>query len=140
MDPKRPYYLLIIDDDPDHRLLLKIAAMKTGLYSLMGTPADGQEALEVIKKCEDERGRLDLIITDLKMPRMDGIELTKILLQRPSSWDIPIVCFSSSDHPGDERRVLDAGCRAFFSKNENFHQLTAFFRSLEGFVTMPRGT
>ncbi|HKB89280.1 MAG TPA: response regulator [Opitutaceae bacterium] len=124
------YSLLIVDDDTDQRMIMEKAAMRTGLYSTIETAADGEEALYMINEYADEHGGLDLVLTDFKMPRMNGRELAQALQNGRSLTKVPIVCISASDDPADKQSALDAGCLAFYRKTGNVRDLIALFRSL----------
>jgi len=68
MSDKQPKTILVVDDEPDIRLFMEDYLMQ---YNVL-TASDGVEALEIIKENRDE---IDLVITDIRMPRMDGMEL-----------------------------------------------------------------
>jgi len=78
--------IVVADDEPDMRDYFRMMLPRMG-YSLVGVAEDGLQLIEI---CEREKP--DLIITDVKMPGMDGIEATvKILSERP----VPIIVVSA---------------------------------------------
>ena len=80
--------ILIVDDNPDSREMLSFILTGEG-FSVI-TAEDGLEALEVVKDVQP-----DLIITDINMPNIDGIELTKQLREQFKSISLPIVIVSA---------------------------------------------
>ncbi|HLH17784.1 MAG TPA: response regulator [Bryobacteraceae bacterium] len=79
--------ILVAEDDPIVRNLIRLMLSKEG-YAVL-TANDGQEALEI---CEGFRHRIDLLLTDVRMPRMDGVTLAeRVRRERP---DIKIIVMS----------------------------------------------
>lgn len=82
------------------------------------TASDGREALDTLMS-----EPVDLVITDLKMPVMDGLELTRRLRSHPSKARIPILMVSGEG--ADEAQALEAGVSRFLPKPLRLHQLQA---------------
>jgi CheY-like chemotaxis protein len=123
--------LLIVDDDERIRYLLVAAAHRTGEYATVAAAADGQAALEHICRQLQEHGTVpDLVLSDLSMPRMDGLELTRELKRRADTHDVPVVMITSSNQPNDRQDALAAGCSAFFNKPFGFEEMTSLIGSL----------
>ena len=80
--------ILVVDDNPDSREMLSFILTGEGFSVL--TAEGGMEALEVVKDVQP-----DLIITDINMPNIDGIELTKQLREQFKSTALPIVIVSA---------------------------------------------
>jgi two-component system sensor histidine kinase and response regulator WspE len=68
-------------------------------------------------------GRFDLVITDVDMPRLDGIELVTLMKQDPNLRSVPVIVVSYKDGAEDQRRGLEAGADYFLSKG-SFHDET----------------
>lgn len=101
--------LLIVDDNPENlKLILMILA--TGGYELV-TAADALQALNAI-----EQRMPDLILLDLQLPGMDGLELTRRLRAAPATRSIPIVAVTAYAMKGDETKARDAGCDGYLVK------------------------
>jgi CheY-like chemotaxis protein len=85
-----PIVILIVDDDPDIRLLLDFNLLKDGYEVLEAT--NGAEALDIM------RGHaVNLVITDLTMPIMDGYELIKNLKESPETSKIPLLMLTARE-------------------------------------------
>ena len=93
-----PIKILIVDDDPDIRLLLDFNLSKSG-YEVLEA-ANGAEALDIIKEHE-----VNLVVTDLTMPVMDGYELIKNLRESPGTSKIPVLMLTARE----EERISRAG-------------------------------
>lgn len=87
--------ILVVDDVSDDRLVAKIILEKEG-YSVVEAK-DWREALDVIKK-----GGLSLVLLDLRMPEMDGLELLGKIRQENSKESLPVVIYSSAPNTGDD--------------------------------------
>ena len=114
--------VMIVDDYP---------FMRYGLRALLDVEAD----IEVIAECVDGQQaveladdlQLDVVVTDLKMPRLDGADLAAHLLQhRP---DVRIVVLTSEPHSELAARATAAGAHAVLSKNTDPGVLLAAVRS-----------
>lgn len=91
--------ILLVDDEPDLLLVLSTLINLHG-YSVL-TASDGIGALEVVGK-----QTVDLVITDLMMPRMDGLALCKRLRANPETGHIPILLNSAGAEEPEGRGTL----------------------------------
>ena len=79
---------------------------------------DGEEALDVAT-----REQPDLIIMDIQLPKMNGLEVTKRLRQLPVFSRTPIIALTAYAMKGDRERFLAAGCSAYLPKPINIREL-----------------
>jgi len=103
--------ILLVDDSPIARATE--SALVRALGHQVDEAVDGEDGLEKVAL-----QAYDLILTDIQMPRMDGIELTRRLKADPATARLPIVILSSLASPEDKRRGLDAGADAYLVKGE----------------------
>jgi two-component system cell cycle response regulator DivK len=101
--------ILIVEDNPQNMRLVEMA-LSAERYSLLEA-TNGEEALEVAKK-----ERPDLIIMDVQLPKMSGLEVTRKLRKIPELNRTPIIAVTAFAMKGDEEKALDAGCNAYLSK------------------------
>ena len=80
---------------------------------------DGEEA---IKKLEKEF--YDLIIMDIMLPGMDGIETTRAIKKRPEYRDVPLIALTALAMKGDKERLLGAGFECYISKPIDVHDFS----------------
>ncbi|MBL7258312.1 response regulator [Paractinoplanes lichenicola] len=95
--------VLIAEDDEDIALILTRLLKRAG-YTVLHAP-DGQRAFELAVA-----NRPDVLLTDLGMPRMDGLELTRAVREHADLKDMPIVMLSGHLHPGDGEPTAAGVC------------------------------
>lgn len=118
--------LWIVEDDQRLRELVLFAAQQSGRFAAVEVAVDGQDAWERLVTA-DRAALPDVILTDLSMPRLDGLQLVAQIKGASEFRDIPIAMFSSSRRPDDEADALKAGCSVFIEKPVSFG---ALFRML----------
>ena len=95
--------VLLVDDEPFIIQGLKILIdWEQEGFEIAGTAANGQEAYEFLQK-----DKVDLIIADIKMPVMNGLEATKII--RESNTEIPIIMQTAYAFSSDKENAMNAG-------------------------------
>ena len=112
-----PYRVLLVDDEEDIRVGISRKMDWAGLgFSLVGEAENGQDALELA-----EQLRPDVVLTDIKMPFMDGLELCRILTQRlPAA---KFVVFSGFDDFEYARQAVSMGVSEYIMKPVNAREL-----------------
>ena len=103
--------ILIVEDNSQNMRLIEMVLGAKGYRLLKAT--NGKEALETAS-----RDKPDLIITDIQLPKTDGLELTKRLRQMPAFNHIPIIAVTAYAMKGDKERIIGAGCDAYFKANQ----------------------
>lgn len=121
--------ILIVDDNP---LNLKLARVVLSLEGFdVRTATDAEEALLLLKDVHPH-----LILMDIQLPGLDGLELTRRLKGDPATRDIIIVAITAYAMKGDDERALSAGCDGYISKPINTQTLPATVTSyLDGAPT-----
>ena len=101
--------ILVVEDQPDNRQIIRDMLADTG-YEI--TEAEnGEEALVAIAK-----QRPDLILMDIQLPEVSGLEVTKWLKEDDSLKSIPVVAVTAFAMKGDEEIIRQGGCEAYISK------------------------
>ena len=108
--------ILIVEDDPKNMKVMVMALRRDG-YALLEA-VDGEEALETVV-----RDKPDLIIMDVQLPRMSGLEVIRRLRQMPDFNHVPIIGVTAYAMKGDREKVIEAGCDAYLSKPINTREL-----------------
>src|SRR4249920_4268827 len=116
-----PLTVLVIEDHPDQRDLLAIVLQREGYRVL--TAANGVEALE---KLESEP--IQITLSDIMMPKMDGFELIKRIRGNPSLKSIYLILITARIQEGDRVRGLDLGADDYITKPFSFSELLARVR------------
>ena len=101
--------VLIVDDNPQNLKLAKVILAAEG-YEVR-TAIDAEEALRILESFTPR-----LILMDLQLPRMDGLELTRRLKADPARREIIIIALTAYAMKGDDRKAFAAGCDGYISK------------------------
>ncbi len=115
-DVKASKRVLVVDDSLTVRELER--KLLAGRGYDVEIAVDGMDGWNAVRT-----GRFDLIITDIDMPRMDGIELVTLIKKDPGTKSLPVMIVSYKDREEDRRRGLDAGADYYLTKG-SFHDET----------------
>jgi two-component system cell cycle response regulator DivK len=105
--PDRP--LLLIDDNPQNLRLAGFLLKSAGLR--VQSAASAEEALDLL-----EKDRFSLVLVDIQLPGMDGLELTRRIRTTPAWASLKVVALTAYAMRGDEERMIAAGCDGYISK------------------------
>ncbi|HWO08153.1 MAG TPA: ATP-binding protein [Polyangiaceae bacterium] len=119
---EREHSVLVVEDTPDVARIIRLALHHEFRVLVAG---DGQQGLELAR-----RYRPSVIITDLMMPRMDGLALTAELRRDPETRQIPIVMLSARSDVDDKVRGLETGVSAYLGKPFAASEIVSTVRSL----------
>jgi two-component system chemotaxis sensor kinase CheA len=103
--------ILVVEDSLTTRALLKSIISSLG-YEVI-TANDGVEGLNILTE-----NKTDLVLTDIQMPEMDGLELARLIKQDPEIQNIPVVIVTSLDSEDEVRKGMEAGAEAYIKKGE----------------------
>lgn len=105
--------VLVAEDSVTSRALLKNIIGSLGYQ--VDTASDGQDAWERLSKSKDT---FQLVVTDVEMPRMDGIELLRRIRANPPTAKLPVIVVTSLDSPEQIRMGMEAGADGYISKKD----------------------
>ena len=105
----RVHHVLVADDSVTSRMLLKNILESAGYH--VTTAIDGMEALATVRA-----GDFDVVVSDVEMPRMDGIELTEKIRAEKKLADLPVVLVTALGTREHRERGIDAGANAYIVK------------------------
>jgi CheY-like chemotaxis protein len=123
-----PQTVLYVEDSADNFVLFKLASMKCGTpFSLQRTP-DGEQAIAYLSGTgayadREEYPFPDLVLLDLKMPRLDGFEVLRWIWTNPATKTLPVVVLAGSSFRADIRRALELGANSYAAKPAKFEEL-----------------
>ena len=135
---KPDFKILLVDDDENDVLLVKRALEKNRIDNPVYVVADGEEAISyLVRKAPfDDREKFpypDVIITDIKMPRKNGLELLNWVKNNPVYRVTPTMVLSSSRDAQDIKQAFYLGASAYFVKPAKFEDLVALVRRIYDF-------
>ncbi len=125
----------MVDDNPDDIFLTQRALKKNNIPNDVVVAHDGAEALEYLFGTGNYEGR-DLndtpvvILLDLKMPRMDGLEVLKVIRLNEITRFLPVVVLTASSEEADIITSYKLGCNAYVRKPVDFDQFAEAVRQL----------
>jgi two-component system, cell cycle response regulator DivK len=118
-----PNRILVVEDDHRNMTLLH-DFLKAHGYEILKA-SDGLEAINVARDQQP-----DLILMDIRLPKLNGFDATRLLKQDNQTQAIPIIAITAFATPGDEITALESGCAAYITKPVNIHKLLSTIRSL----------
>ncbi|MDJ0590648.1 MAG: response regulator [Pleurocapsa sp. MO_226.B13] len=135
--------ILLIEDNPDERELMRLAFAQEETPHNLIIVSDGIEALDYLIGQEDSNDTLSqspedldltsmpaLIMLDLNLPRINGIEVLRRIRAHPKTRLLPVVIISSSNEPQDMIDSYINGCNSYVRKPINFTQLQKFVKEI----------
>lgn len=132
--PEKPIRLLLVDDHSMVRQALRNHIARWPDIDLVGEAADGKEAVRLANKLSP-----DVVVMDISMPRMNGIDATRVILQKHPSLCIIGLSFVTGTHEGDE--LLKAGACTVVDKGtsaERLHNIVSQAVDRSRGVRLPR--
>jgi CheY-like chemotaxis protein len=119
--------ILLVEDSPDHAFLIKRAILSFSKNLEVYWVKDGQEAVDLVLNNDF---RPDLILLDIKMPRMNGFEVLSILKSNKETSYLPIVILSTSANKKDVKRAYSLGTNCYLTKPVEIIDFRSKLRSI----------
>lgn len=118
-----PHHILIVDDSPSLRRMIAQALSSEGFD--VASCGSGAEAIDAAK-----RKRVDVVVTDLNMPEVDGLELTRQLRKLPNTASCPILILTTETSPARKEDAKQAGANGWILKPFQEETLVRAIRSV----------
>ena len=127
--------ILIAEDDENDALILKRALRKAGFNNAFHVSKDGADVVSYMRGeapyGDREKYRFPrILITDLKMPRMDGFELLEWIQSHPQCSLIPRLVLSASNQQADVQRAYRLGANSYLMKPSSFERLVEMLQTI----------
>ncbi len=116
--------ILLVDDDLFNQTVIEDAFEFDDIKAELVCVESGEEAIE-----EATQSRPDLILMDVHLPGIDGLEATRRLKQNPATFDIPIWAVTADAMRGNDDLAFHAGCSEYVTKPIDIKQLEDKLRS-----------
>lgn len=126
---RRNHLLFLVDDDIDDHEIFKSALAQVDESIQLIIAGNGKEALQMLSA---QKQLPDYIFLDLNMPRMGGIQFLTEIKKSETLHHIPVIVYSTSNHPDDKGKAMDAGATKFFTKPAKFSELCDLLQTLLG--------
>ncbi len=125
--------IMIVEDDPGHSKLIEKNLRRSGLNNPIKTFENGQLALDYLNDQDHFKNHPinhTLLLLDLNMPVMNGVELLRILKQDIKLREIPVIILTSTDDQHEIDECYSLGCNLYVPKPVEFNQFTEAMRKL----------
>jgi two-component system, response regulator len=123
-------YILLVEDNPDDVKLTELAFRKSKLLNEVVVVNDGVAALEHLESAASRRTQPALVLLDLKLPKMDGLEVLKHIRADARFKFLPVVVLTSSKEEQDILSSYDRGANSYIRKPVDFDRFVEAVRQL----------
>lgn len=120
----RPFHLLLVEDNAAHAKLAAMAIANAPTPASVDRVPDGEQALAYLagRAPFEDRLRPDLILLDLRAPKVNGIELLKVVKSDAGLRSIPVVVLSSAVSPADAQNAYHHHANSFLTKPLDYEE------------------
>ncbi|GAC1364041.1 MAG: response regulator [Acidobacteriaceae bacterium] len=126
--PDAARLILLVEDDPDHELPTIRALKKSNIANEVQVARDGEEAMNLLFGPEPIQPQV--ILLDLKLPKVDGLEVLRRIRESDTTRMLPVVVLTSSDEERDVVRSYQLGVNSYIRKPVNFNDFAEATRQL----------
>ncbi|MFN8286005.1 MAG: response regulator [Chitinophagales bacterium] len=128
------FQVFMADDDKDDRFLMRMAFKEIGIPDSLLLFEDGVFLLEHLDAAQNNGTQFpSLILLDLNMPRLNGLEVLEKIKSKADWRKIPVVIFSTSDRDVDVQRAYELGANSYITKPADFDRLTELVKCLHNY-------
>jgi|CZKI01.1.fsa_nt_gi CheY-like chemotaxis protein len=132
--------ILIVDDDEGHAILARASLEAAGLSNSIQHFRDGQSVLDFFFPAgpgpHAVRGGAYLMLLDIRMPKVDGVEVLRRLKADPELRNLPIIALTTADDAREVERCHALGCDVYLQKPVDYDKFTEAIRRLGLFMTL----
>jgi CheY-like chemotaxis protein len=115
-----PLVILLAEDDDGHARLVERNLQRAGITNQIVRACDGQEALDYVHRAGKHSGRDAnsplLLLLDINMPRVDGVEVLRQVKAEEATSKIPAIMLTTTDDPREIERCYQLGCSVYITK------------------------
>jgi CheY-like chemotaxis protein len=128
--------ILIVDDDEGHAILIRENLEAAGLRNHIRHFRDGQAILDFFFKDPPRVSDTYLILLDIRMPKVDGIEVLRRIKADPALRKLPVIMLTTTDDSRDVVRCHELGCNVYMQKPVDYERFSEAIRRLGQFVPL----
>jgi len=137
---KKAPTILIVDDDEGHSILIRQNLELAGLNNQIEHFWNGQEVLDFLFLKNPERsrevGKNYLVLLDIRMPKVDGVETLRQIKADPELKKLPVIMLTTTDDTREVERCHEIGCNVYMQKPVDFDRFSEAIRRLGLFVML----
>lgn len=132
--------ILIVDDDEGHAILVRENLLAAGLNNTIRHFTDGQAVLDFFFAPGSPRardaGQSYLVLLDVRMPKVEGVEVLRRLKADPQLRKMPVVVLTTTDDAREVERCHELGCNVYIQKPVDYDKFAEAIRRLGLFITL----
>jgi len=130
---ERAIEILLVEDNPDHATLTRRVLENGSILNKVHWVKDGQEALDFVfqKGAYKDAPRPGLILLDIKLPKINGLEVLKKIKEHEVFQAVPVVMLTTSDRGEEVQQSYIYGANSFIVKPVNFQEFNEKIKSLK---------
>jgi CheY-like chemotaxis protein len=140
--PSESLVILLAEDDDGHATLVQRNLKRAGLANEIVHVRDGQAVLDFVQAQGPYAGRSPngplLLVLDIRMPRLDGVEVLRRLKSDPATAALPVVMLTTTDDPREVQRCYELGCSIYVTKPVAYDEFVEAIRRLGLFLSIVR--
>jgi len=140
MDVTKEVVILITDDDPGHVRLIEKNLSRAGLHNKIQRFENGQEVLDFLFRRGSGRKREAdtpyLLLLDVRMPQIDGVEVLRQVKADPELRKIPVSMLTTTDDPREVSRCHQLGCSNYIVKPVDYDKFAEAIKQLGLFISL----
>lgn len=125
--------IFYVEDDPDFAFIMQYAVKEVKEDLTVSIVEDGNAAITQLLRFAEEKHRPKLILLDLNLPGISGLDVLKRIKEIPFFKYVPVILFSTSDDIMDVKSSLEIGANAFLTKPNGYNNLITCVQSLYDF-------
>jgi CheY-like chemotaxis protein len=127
--------ILLAEDDDGHATLIRRNLQRTRLAAAVVRLRDGQEVLDhFARRPENAFDIPTLLLLDISMPKLDGVEVLRRMKANPATRAVPIYMLTTTDNPLEIDRCFELGCNAYVTKPVAYQAFIEAIQRLCGFL------
>ena len=128
--------ILIVDDDEGHAILIRENLEAAGLKNPIKHFQDGQAVLDFFFKDPPLVNETFLVLLDIRMPKVDGIEVLRRIKAHPELRKLPVIMLTTTDDSREVLRCHELGCNVYMQKPVDYERFSEAIRRLGQFVPL----
>ncbi|MDB6140773.1 MAG: response regulator receiver protein [Verrucomicrobiaceae bacterium] len=139
MKMKHPMVILVADDDAGHARLIEKNLRRGGLDNRIERFEDGEQTLDFLLRRGERKRECDtpyLLLLDIRMPKVDGVEVLRQLKADPELRKMPVIMLTTTDDPREVERCHAIGCSHYMVKPVDYDGFAQAISQLGLFVTL----
>lgn len=128
--------ILIVEDDEGHAILIRENLAEAGVHNPIQHFRDGQAVLDFFASGRPMPGETYIVLLDIRMPKVDGIEVLRRLKANAALRNIPVIMLTTTDDAREVERCHQLGCNGYIQKPVDYDRFAEAIRRVGLFVPL----